>query len=99
MAMRLHIRQMKIQLITRVSYILLLSEPKDKIAVRTPGIMKSPRKFSGVVIAMCGLPGRGKSQVAQCLSRRLNWNGESTKGWEFCFVYCRLLRLKTKPVH
>ncbi|XP_012238129.1 6-phosphofructo-2-kinase/fructose-2,6-bisphosphatase 1 isoform X1 [Bombus vancouverensis nearcticus] len=54
-------------------------EPKDKITVRTSGIMKSPRKFSGVVIAMCGLPGRGKSQVAQCLSRRLNWNGESTK--------------------
>lgn len=41
--------------------------------------MKSPRKFAGVVIAMCGLPGRGKSQVAQCLLRRLNWNGDSTK--------------------
>lgn len=52
---------------------------KDKIAVRTPGITKTPRKFAGVVIAMCGLPGRGKSQVAQCLSRRLNWNGDSTK--------------------
>lgn len=52
---------------------------KDKIAVRTPGITKSPRKFAGVVIAVCGLPGRGKSQVAQCLSRRLNWNGDSTK--------------------
>ncbi|CAD1475406.1 unnamed protein product, partial [Heterotrigona itama] len=56
-----------------------LPEPKDKIAVRTPGITKSPRKFAGVVIAMCGLPGRGKTQVAQCLSRRLNWNGDSTK--------------------
>lgn len=52
---------------------------KDKISIRTQGIMKSPRKFAGVVIAMCGLPGRGKSQVAQCLSRRLNWNGDSTK--------------------
>ncbi|XP_006609598.1 6-phosphofructo-2-kinase/fructose-2,6-bisphosphatase-like isoform X1 [Apis dorsata] len=52
---------------------------KDKINIRTQGIMKSPRKFAGVVIAMCGLPGRGKSQVAQCLSRRLNWNGDSTK--------------------
>ncbi|CAK9812660.1 6-phosphofructo-2-kinase/fructose-2,6-bisphosphatase 1 [Anthophora plagiata] len=52
---------------------------KDKIAVRQPGITKSPRKFARVVIAMCGLPGRGKSQVAQCLSRRLNWNGDSTK--------------------
>ncbi|XP_017893458.1 6-phosphofructo-2-kinase/fructose-2,6-bisphosphatase-like isoform X1 [Ceratina calcarata] len=52
---------------------------KDKIGVRATGITKSPRKFAGVVIAMCGLPGRGKSQVAQCLSRRLNWNGNSTK--------------------
>ncbi|XP_076242324.1 6-phosphofructo-2-kinase/fructose-2,6-bisphosphatase isoform X2 [Calliopsis andreniformis] len=52
---------------------------KEKIAVRTPGIAKSPRKFAGVVIAMCGLPGRGKSQVAQCLSRRLNWNSDSAK--------------------
>ncbi|XP_017766784.1 PREDICTED: LOW QUALITY PROTEIN: 6-phosphofructo-2-kinase/fructose-2,6-bisphosphatase-like [Eufriesea mexicana] len=51
---------------------------KDKM-VRAPGITKSPRKFAGVVIAMCGLPARGKSQVAQCLSRRLNWNGDSTK--------------------
>lgn len=57
-----------------------LQEPgKDKIAVRTPGIAKSPRKFAGVVIATCGLPARGKTQVAQCLARRLNWNGESTK--------------------
>ncbi|CAL7950552.1 unnamed protein product [Xylocopa violacea] len=52
---------------------------KEKIGMRAPGITKSPRKFAGVVIAMCGLPGRGKSQVAQCLSRRLNWNGVSTK--------------------
>ncbi|XP_076659570.1 6-phosphofructo-2-kinase/fructose-2,6-bisphosphatase isoform X1 [Halictus rubicundus] len=52
---------------------------KDKIAMRTPGKTKSPRKFAGVVVAICGLPGRGKSQVAQCLSRRLNWNGDSTK--------------------
>lgn len=60
---------------------LSLSEPgKEKIAVRAPGITKSPRKFAGVVIAMCGLPGRGKSQVAQCLSRRLNWNGDTAKG-------------------
>ena len=38
------------------------------------------RKFVGIVIAICGLPGRGKSLVAQSLSRRLNWNGESAKG-------------------
>lgn len=52
---------------------------KDKLTVRSPAITKSPRKFAGVIIATCGLPGRGKSQVAQCLARRLNWNGESTK--------------------
>ncbi|XP_012340499.1 6-phosphofructo-2-kinase/fructose-2,6-bisphosphatase isoform X2 [Apis florea] len=57
----------------------MIEPNKDKISVRSQGIMKSPRKFAGVVIAMCGLPGRGKSQVAQCLSRRLNWNGDSTK--------------------
>ncbi|XP_031845833.1 6-phosphofructo-2-kinase/fructose-2,6-bisphosphatase isoform X1 [Nomia melanderi] len=56
------------------------AEPgKEKLAMRTPGLTKSPRKFAGVVVAMCGLPGRGKSQVAQCLARRLNWNGYSTK--------------------
>ncbi|KAG7206708.1 hypothetical protein KM043_000381 [Ampulex compressa] len=52
---------------------------KDKISVRTSVVTKSPRKFAGVVIATCGLPGRGKSQVARCLARRLNWNGVSAK--------------------
>lgn len=42
-------------------------------------LANSRRKFVGVVIAICGLPGRGKSQVAQSLCRRLNWNGDSAQ--------------------
>lgn len=65
--------------------------------MRTPGLTKSPRKFAGVVVAMCGLPGRGKSQVAQCLARRLNWNGDSTKGEgkRFDFIASSILQQKS----
>lgn len=52
---------------------------QDSSARKPAGITKSPRKFAGVVIATSGLPARGKSQVAQCLARRLNWDGESAK--------------------
>ncbi|XP_074098073.1 6-phosphofructo-2-kinase/fructose-2,6-bisphosphatase isoform X2 [Cotesia typhae] len=48
-------------------------------STRPQGIVKSPRKFVGVVIATSGLPARGKTQVASSLARRLNWNGESAK--------------------
>lgn len=67
----------------------LFSEPgKDIMAAGAPGIKKSPDKFAKLLVAMCGLPGRGKSQVAQCLSRRPYWNGEFefTKG-EKCQLY------------
>ncbi|KAJ8687379.1 hypothetical protein QAD02_023173 [Eretmocerus hayati] len=40
---------------------------------------KPKHRFVGVVIAMTGLPARGKSLVAHGLARRLNWNGESAK--------------------
>lgn len=37
-------------------------------------------QFAPLLIALVGLPARGKSQLAHRLSRHLNWNGESTKG-------------------
>ncbi|XP_070160283.1 6-phosphofructo-2-kinase/fructose-2,6-bisphosphatase isoform X1 [Polyergus mexicanus] len=52
---------------------------KEKVAARMPAVAKSSRKFVGVVIAICGLPARGKSQIGQSLARRLNWNGVTTK--------------------
>ncbi|XP_050461906.1 6-phosphofructo-2-kinase/fructose-2,6-bisphosphatase-like isoform X1 [Cataglyphis hispanica] len=52
---------------------------KEKVAARMPAVAKSARKFVGVVIAICGLPARGKSQISQSLARRLNWNGVTTK--------------------
>lgn len=61
----------------------LSTESSQDSSARKPGITKSPRKFAGVVIATSGLPARGKSQVAQCLARRLNWDGESAKGKYF----------------
>lgn len=39
-------------------------------------------QFAPLLIALVGLPARGKSQLAHRLSRHLNWNGESTKGWK-----------------
>lgn len=58
----------------------MITEISQEKAVRTPGVTKSPRKFAGVIIAFCGLPARGKSQIAHSLARRLNWNGETAKG-------------------
>ncbi|KYQ54721.1 6-phosphofructo-2-kinase/fructose-2,6-biphosphatase [Trachymyrmex zeteki] len=52
---------------------------KEKVAARISGLSKSSRKFAGVVIATCGLPARGKSQIGQSLARRLIWNGVTTK--------------------
>ncbi|XP_020297034.1 6-phosphofructo-2-kinase/fructose-2,6-bisphosphatase-like isoform X2 [Pseudomyrmex gracilis] len=57
----------------------ILDPGKEKVATRIPGTAKSSRKFAGVVIATCGLPARGKSQIGQSLARRLNWNGVTTK--------------------
>ncbi|KAL0113371.1 hypothetical protein PUN28_012503 [Cardiocondyla obscurior] len=52
---------------------------KEKVAGRISGMAKSSRKFVGVVVATCGLPARGKSQIAQSLARRLIWNGVAAK--------------------
>ncbi|KYN04929.1 PREDICTED: 6-phosphofructo-2-kinase/fructose-2,6-bisphosphatase-like [Cyphomyrmex costatus] len=52
---------------------------KEKAAARISGLSKSSHKFAGVVIATCGLPARGKSQIGQSLARRLIWNGVATK--------------------
>lgn len=57
-----------------------LDTGKEKVAARISGLSKSSRKFAGVVIATCGLPARGKSQIGQSLARRLIWNGVTTKG-------------------
>jgi len=57
-----------------------LDPGKEKVAAKSSGLAKSSRKFVGVVIAICGLPARGKSQIGQSLARRLIWNGVTTKG-------------------
>ncbi|KAJ2945509.1 hypothetical protein O0L34_g323 [Tuta absoluta] len=44
--------------------------------------------FAPLLIALVGLPARGKSQLAHRLSRHLNWNGESTKVFD-CSQYRR----------
>ncbi|KAG7312263.1 hypothetical protein JYU34_001735 [Plutella xylostella] len=52
--------------------------------------MRSRRisQFAPLMIALVGLPARGKSQVAHRLSRHLNWNGERTKVFD-CSEYRR----------
>lgn len=55
-----------------------LDPAKEK--ARISGLAKPSRKFAGVVIATCGLPARGKSQIGQSLARRLIWNGVTAKG-------------------
>ncbi|KAJ0174753.1 hypothetical protein K1T71_009861 [Dendrolimus kikuchii] len=45
-------------------------------------------QFAPLLIALVGLPARGKSQLAHRLARHLNWNGESTKVFD-CSEYRR----------
>ncbi|EZA57361.1 6-phosphofructo-2-kinase/fructose-2,6-bisphosphatase isoform X1 [Ooceraea biroi] len=70
---------------------------KEKVAGRMLGTSKSSRKFAGVIIATCGLPARGKSQIGQSLARRLNWNGMTTK--VFRVSDYRRKRLDTRTPH
>lgn len=45
--------------------------------------MGGATQFSPLLVALVGLPARGKTHVAHRLARHLNWNGESTKGMLF----------------
>lgn len=74
-----------------------IEEVSQEKAVRTPGVTKPPRKFAGVIIAFCGLPARGKSQMARSLARRLNWSGESAK--VMCVSDYRRKRLEPYASH
>lgn len=49
------------------------------------------RKNTPHVIAMVGLPARGKTYIAKKLSRYLNWIGINTKGMEL--INCLLCRI------
>lgn len=69
-----------------------MMEDKEKIlhgALATAS-MRSHRisQFAPLLIALVGLPARGKSQLAHRLARHLNWNGESTKVFD-CSEYRR----------
>ncbi|KAJ8712203.1 hypothetical protein PYW07_005045 [Mythimna separata] len=69
-----------------------MMEDKEKMfqgALATAS-MRSRRisQFAPLLIALVGLPARGKSQLAHRLARHLNWNGESTKVFD-CSEYRR----------
>ncbi|KAL4710905.1 hypothetical protein ACJJTC_002535 [Scirpophaga incertulas] len=61
-----------------------LHRPLASVSMHTRRISQ----FAPLLIALVGLPARGKSQVAHRLSRHLNWNGESTKVFD-CSEYRR----------
>lgn len=63
---------------------------EDKEKVLATELMRSRRisPFAPLLIALVGLPARGKSQLAHRLARHLNWNGESTKVFD-CSEYRR----------
>lgn len=45
------------------------------------------RQFSPLMVAMVGLPGRGKSILAKRLERYMNYTGDTTKGeWDVRIV-------------
>lgn len=63
---------------------------EDKEKLLAPATIRSRRisQFAPLLIALVGLPARGKSQLAHRLARHLNWNGESTKVFD-CSEYRR----------
>ncbi|CAG9788609.1 unnamed protein product [Diatraea saccharalis] len=66
-----------------------MMEDKEKTLHATVALhTRRISQFAPLLIALVGLPARGKSQVAHRLSRHLNWNGESTKVFD-CSEYRR----------
>lgn len=67
-----------------------MMEDKEKTLHGALATVRSSRisQFAPLLIALVGLPARGKSQLAHRLSRHLNWNGESTKVFD-CSQYRR----------
>ncbi|XP_075980057.1 6-phosphofructo-2-kinase/fructose-2,6-bisphosphatase-like isoform X2 [Anticarsia gemmatalis] len=67
-----------------------MMEDKEKALHGALATVRSSRisQFAPLLIALVGLPARGKSQLAHRLSRHLNWNGESTKVFD-CSEYRR----------
>lgn len=49
------------------------------------------RQFAPLLVAMVGLPGRGKSLMAKRLARYLNFTGDVCKGKLFIIVYDPIL--------
>lgn len=65
-----------------------MMEDKEKILSNVSMRRRRISQFAPLLIALVGLPARGKSQLAHRLSRHLNWNGESTKVFD-CSEYRR----------
>lgn len=63
-------------------------EDKEKALSNVPMRRRRISQFAPLLIALVGLPARGKSQLAHRLARHLNWNGESTKVFD-CSEYRR----------
>ncbi|XP_046969157.1 6-phosphofructo-2-kinase/fructose-2,6-bisphosphatase-like isoform X1 [Vanessa cardui] len=65
-----------------------MMEDKEKTLSNVTMRRRRISQFAPLLIALVGLPARGKSQLAHRLSRHLNWNGESTKVFD-CSEYRR----------
>ncbi|XP_023937273.1 6-phosphofructo-2-kinase/fructose-2,6-bisphosphatase [Bicyclus anynana] len=65
-----------------------MMEDKEKALSNVSMRRRRISQFAPLLIALVGLPARGKSQLAHRLSRHLNWNGESTKVFD-CSEYRR----------
>lgn len=69
----------------------MLEDKEKTLQAAFAGVSLRSRRvspFAPLLIALVGLPARGKSQLAHRLSRHLNWNGERTKVFD-CSEYRR----------